>query len=170
MRRLRRLVDRVTGTACCLLLAAMVAVLAWQVFSRYALNDPSTFSEEVLRFGLVWLSLLGAAYSTGRGTHMAVTLLRDFASGPLQRLLDMLVPVGFLVFGTVVMGMGGLRAMQIASGQTTAVLQLPMAAIYAALPVSGLLISLYAVLNLADLLCQRRERPGEVEAALNWGD
>ncbi|WP_108259651.1 TRAP transporter small permease [Mangrovicoccus ximenensis] len=170
MRVLRRLLDGIVGTACCLLLAAMVAVLAWQVFSRYALNDPSTFSEEILRFGLVWLSLLGAAYSTGRGTHMAVTLLRDFSAPGLRRVLDMAVPAGFLIFGIVVMGMGGLRAMEIASGQTTAVLQLPMSAIYAALPVSGFCISLYALLNFADLLLQRRERPGEVEAALNWGD
>lgn len=167
---MRRLLDRVTGTACCLLLAGMVVVLAWQVISRYALNDPSTFSEEVLRFGLVWLSLLGAAYATGRGTQMAVTLLRDCAGPRLQWLLDMLVPISFLIFGTVVLGLGGLRAMQIASGQTTAVLQLPMAAVYAAIPVSGLLISLYSILNLADLLCRARPRPDAVDAALTCGD
>ncbi|WP_138470661.1 TRAP transporter small permease [Poseidonocella sp. HB161398] len=166
----RRLLDRVVGTACCLLLAAMVAVLAWQVFSRYALNAPSTFSEEILRFGLVWLSLLGAAYSTGRGTHMAVTLLRDFARPPLQRILDLLVPAAFAIFGTVVLGLGGLRAMEIAAGQRTAVLQLPMSAIYAAIPAAGICITLYALLNFADLLRQRRARPDEVEAALNWGD
>ncbi|MBE3637940.1 TRAP transporter small permease [Mangrovicoccus algicola] len=170
MRQLRRLTDGIVGAACCLLLAAMVAVLAWQVFSRYVLNAPSTFSEEILRFGLVWLSLLGAAYSTGRGTHMAVTLLRDLVRPAVQRVLDLLVPLAFLVFGIGVLGLGGLRAMQIASGQTTAVLQLPMAAVYAAIPVSGLFISIYSLLNLADLLRQRRERPDEVEAALNWGD
>jgi len=170
MHTARRLLDLFLGTICCLLLSGMVAVLAWQVFSRYALNAPSTFSEELLRFGVVWLSLLGAAYSTGRGTHMAVTLLRDMAPARLQMLLDLFVPVLFLAFAVVVLGMGGARAMEIAAHQRTAVLQLPMAAIYAAMPVSGLFIALYSILNAADLLRHHREVPGEVEAAMNWGD
>ena len=170
MTALRRTLDALVGGLCCLLLAAMVAVLAWQVFSRYGLNAPSTFSEEVLRFGLVWLSLLGAAYSTGRGSHMAVTLLRDLARPSVQRALDLLVPVAFIVFGLGVLGAGGLKAMAIAQGQTTAVLQLPMAAIYAAIPVSGLLIALYSALNLADLLLCDPSRAGGAAAALSYGD
>lgn len=170
MNALRRGLDVVTGTACGLLLTGMVAVLAWQVFSRYGLGAPSTFSEEVLRFGVVWLSLLGAAYSAGRGTHMAVDLLRDLSRGRIRRGLQLLVPLAFIVFAVVVLIVGGLRAVGIAQSQYTAVLRLPMGAVYAALPASGVLIALYSVLNLYDLLHGTRHEADPLEKIVTAGD
>jgi TRAP-type C4-dicarboxylate transport system permease small subunit len=170
MNAARRVLDLTTGTLCCLLLGGMVVVVSWQVLSRYALGAPSTFSEEILRFGVVWLSLLGAAYSTGRGTHMAVDLLRDLSRGRLRRVLDALVPVSFIVFAVVVLIIGGLRAVDIASAQHTAVLRLPMGAVYAALPTSGVLITLYSILNLLDLLRGTPHEASDLEKAVVTGD
>jgi TRAP-type C4-dicarboxylate transport system permease small subunit len=170
MHALRRGLDFVTGALCCVLLAGMVAVLSWQVFSRYALGTPSTFSEETLRFGAVWLSLLGAAYSAGRGTHMAVDLLRDRTRGRLRQALELLVPVAFIVFAVVVLIVGGLRAVEIAQSQYTAVMRLPMGAVYAALPASGALIVLYSILNLIDLLRGERHEAPELEKIVSAGD
>jgi TRAP-type C4-dicarboxylate transport system permease small subunit len=130
----------------------MVIILSWQVISRYVLNDPSTFTEELLRLGLVWLSLLGAAYSTGRGSHMAIDLLRDLSRGGFRKFLKLIVPISFILFSVYVLLLGGLHSMQISSKQLTAVLQLPMGSFYAALPVCGVLIILYAILNLIDVL------------------
>jgi TRAP-type C4-dicarboxylate transport system permease small subunit len=154
----------------CLLLGGMVAVLAWQVFSRYVLNAPSVSSEEILRMSVVWLSLLGAAYSCGKGTHMSIELLRDLVPGPARQALTMLVPVSFIVFAGGVMIPGGLRAMEIANGQTTAVLRLPMPWIYASLPVSGILFVAYSLLNLADLVRHRRDFPDEADKIMAAGD
>ena len=170
MRLLRKAMDLVVGGLCCLLLAGMVAVLAWQVFSRYALNDPSTFSEEALRYGVIWLSLLGAAYSTGQGTHMAIDLLRDMSTGRVRLALQILVPVSLMIFGIGVLLIGGMRGVQIAGGQTSAVLRLPMAYVYASLPVSGALIAIYSLLNLIDLLRHRRVVPDAFERAALAGD
>ena len=170
MHAARRILDFITGATCCLLLTGMILVISWQVFSRYALNTPSTFSEEILRFAVVWLSLLGAAYSTGRGTHMAVDLLRDISRGRLRKALDVLVPVVFIVFAVVVLIIGGLRAVEIASQQTTAVLRLPMGAVYAALPVSGVLMALYSILNLVDVFQEAPHEASHLEKAVIAGD
>ena len=170
MHTLRRGLDFITGAACGLLLAGLVAVLTWQIFSRYALGAPSTFSEEILRFGVVWFSLLGAAYSAGRGTHMAVEMLRDLSRGRLRRALEFLVPVAFIVFAVVVLIIGGLRAVGIAQAQYTAVLRLPMGAVYAALPASGALIVLYSILNLLDLIRGERHEAPPLEKAVTAGD
>ncbi|MDN5569591.1 MAG: TRAP transporter small permease subunit, partial [Paracoccus sp. (in: a-proteobacteria)] len=67
MIRLRRGLDLILGTLCCSLLMVLVVVLARQVISRYLLNAPSSSTEEVLRYGVIWMSLLGAAYATGQG-------------------------------------------------------------------------------------------------------
>lgn len=162
--------NRVLGAVMSVLLAGMVAVLTWQVFSRYVLNSPSVSSEEVLRMSVVWLSLLGAAYSCGKGTHMSIELLRDFAGPRAKRGLEMLVPLSFIIFAGGVMIPGGLRAMEIAGGQTTAVLRLPMSWIYAALPVSGALFVVYSILNLVDLARAERDLPGEEEKIIAAGD
>lgn len=152
------------------LLGGMVCVLAWQVFSRYALNSPSVSSEEILRSCVVWLSLLGAAYSCGKGTHMSIELIRDFVGGRTKRGFEMLVPISFVIFAGGVMIPGGLRAMEIATGQTTAVLRLPMEWIYASLPASGVLFIIYSLLNLVDLARAQRDRPDEEEKLYAAGD
>ncbi|MBT9385912.1 TRAP transporter small permease [Pseudooceanicola sp. CBS1P-1] len=170
MRGLRRGLDLIVGTLCCVLLAGMVCILAWQVISRYLLDDPSTFSEEALRYGVIWLSLLGAAYSTGRGSHMAVDLVTGFARGRALLALRCLVPLSLLGFGIVVLGIGGWHGVEIARGQTSAVMRLPMSLIYASLPVSGVLMALYSALNLADMLSGTRALPDPVEQALTAGD
>ncbi|WP_219702658.1 TRAP transporter small permease [Marinomonas lutimaris] len=152
MPKIRRFLDIFLGTTCSLLLISMVGVLCWQVISRYVFNDPSTYTEEILRLGLVWLSLLGAAYSAGRGSHMAIDLLRDIARDKFRKFLKLLVPISFIIFSIYVLILGGLHSMQIASKQLTAVLQLPMGSYYAALPACGVLLILYAILNLIDVL------------------
>ena len=170
MKTVRRILDVALGAVLSVLLGGMVAVLAWQVFSRYALNAPSVSSEEILRMSVVWLSLLGAAYSCGKGTHMSIELLRDFVPRAARRALIMLVPVSFIVFAGGVMIPGGLRAMEIANGQTTAVLRLPMPWIYASLPVSGALFVAYSLLNMVDLARQRRDHPDEADKLIAAGD
>lgn len=45
--------------------AAMFALLAggtWQIFTRWILKNPSTFTDEFLRYVLIWASMLGSAY------------------------------------------------------------------------------------------------------------
>ncbi|NIZ10917.1 TRAP transporter small permease [Pseudooceanicola sp. HF7] len=170
MRLMRRILDVTVGGLCCLLLAGMVAVLAWQVFSRYILNDPSTFSEEALRFGVIWLSLMGAAYSTGQGTHMAVDLLQGVLNGRALVAQRCLVPLSLAIFGIGVLVLGGWHGVQIARGQTSAVLQIPMGLVYASLPVSGALMALYSLLNLTDILRGDRAPADPMERAVISGD
>ncbi len=152
MQRLRQLVDLVTKVLCCFLLSAMVIFVTWQVFSRFVLNDPSTFTEEILRFGVIWFSLIGSAYVCGKNKHMSVDLFKDMLTGRPRWILDIIIQVFFIIFGVAILIVGGGRAIQIAAFQYTAVLHIPMGVIYAALPVSGVLYVLYSLLNIADLL------------------
>jgi TRAP-type C4-dicarboxylate transport system permease small subunit len=137
MAHARLLIDQIIRFFCCLLLSAMIIIVTWQVISRYVLNAPSTFSEELLRFGVIWLSLLGAAYTA---------------------------------FAVAVLIVGGMWTVTIAAQQYSAVLRIPMGAIYAALPTSGVLIILYSVLDIVELLQGRHVEPSPVEKALATGD
>lgn len=167
MQSLRRALDLFLGSVGSLLLSGLVAVLVWQVFSRYALNAPSTSSEEILRYGVIWMSMLGAAYASGRGSHMSVDLLRDRLRGRARIWLEAGVTVVFILFAVAVLIVGGMRGVSISAQQTSAVLQIPMSWVYAALPFSGVLIVIYNLLNLYDLTRGRlHHEPAEAQSAL----
>ena len=169
MKAARRILDFIVGAACCLILAGMVVILAWQVISRYAFNTPSTFSEELLRYGMIWTSFLGAAYACSRGTHMAIDLVRDMAKGPFARFLDLLVPISFIAFSVLVLIIGGMRAVSIASGQYSAVLLIPMVWVYAAMPVGGAFMLIFSILNLIERIMHTRDAAGPLEKAAATG-
>lgn len=170
MQSLRRGLDGIVGFVCCTLLAGLVVVLAWQVISRYAMNAPSSSTEEILRYGVVWMSLLGAAYATGRGSHMSVDLLRDRLSPTGKRKLEAVIAIAFLAFAGIVLIWGGMKGVAIASRQTSAVMQIPMSWVYLSLPVSGALMILYSLLNLADLTQGRTHHVDVEEQAELMGE
>ena len=61
-----------------LVLAAMMAILVidvtWQVLTRFVLPQPSSFTEEVARFLLIWISLIGGAYAYRQHSHLGFDL------------------------------------------------------------------------------------------------
>ena len=64
--------------------AAMFALLAggtWQIFTRWILKNPSTFTDEFLRYVLIWASMLGSAYCFYKDEHLA-----GFGKGSCERI------------------------------------------------------------------------------------
>jgi len=143
--------DRLLKTAISVLLAAMVINVVWQVFTRFVLKSPSSVTEEMARYSMIWLGLLGAAYSSGRKSHLALDLLTLKLQGPRRRLLELFIQGCLLAFALVVMVGGGGRLVWISLelGQTSAAMQVKLGYIYLAVPVSGALIAFYAAMDLA---------------------
>lgn len=131
-------------------LALMVAVVTWQVVSRYALGDPSAWTEEVARMLLIWVGLLGGVYAYRLKAHLGLDLLR-MKVGPVgQRRLDVISDVFCGLFALTVLVIGGGLLVQLTweLKQTTAALGIPMAWVYVVLPLSGVLIVYYSILSL----------------------
>ncbi|MGC3964543.1 MAG: TRAP transporter small permease [Rhodocyclaceae bacterium] len=147
MNQIRNLIDRVIEVWACLVIAVMLFVSNWQIVSRYVFRDPITFSEEFLRYALVWLSLVGLAYANGKSAHIALDLLRDQLPATRRR-LEIFAQLILVLFAAAVMIGGGSRAMSLAAEQVSPVLGISMAWVYLALPVSGVLTILYSALNI----------------------
>ncbi|MGB2554984.1 MAG: TRAP transporter small permease, partial [Flavobacteriaceae bacterium] len=62
---LKSRLDRILSSALILILALMVLNVLWQVFSRYILQTPSSFTDELSRYLMIWIGILGAAYVSG---------------------------------------------------------------------------------------------------------
>ena len=140
------------------LLTAMTLTVVWQVLSRLLakatvsyglplLIEPSRWTEEMASFQLGWLALLGAAYALRKHEHLGFDYIYLKMSGGARRRTELLVRVLVVLFALVVLVYGGMRLvfMTIQLRQTTAGLQWPMAVIYTVIPLSGLLMSLFAV-------------------------
>lgn len=125
----------------------MVVCVTWQVASRYLFDAPSVITDEIGRFLLMWFALLAAAYVLGQRRHLAISLFGHLHVGPAKRALAVGLTLIIAVFVLAVMIYGGARLMldTLASGQVTPTLRLPMGAVYAAAPLSGLLMLLYCI-------------------------
>ncbi len=147
---MKRKLDSILGSILVGLLALMVLAVLWQVFSRYILDAPSSFTEELARFLLIWIGTLGAAYASGQKQHLAITILPDRLSDTGRDKLQLVLNVLIIFFSVTVFGIGGSRLVYITTilGQSSASLGIPMALIYAVLPLSGVLIILYKTLEI----------------------
>ncbi|MEW9669358.1 TRAP transporter small permease [Ammoniphilus sp. 3BR4] len=156
MPKFKKYVDKtlelITGT----LFLAMIAITTWQVISRYILNSPSTLLEEFLRFSLIWLSMLSAAYVVGKKSHIAFTLLRDRLVNKNKLVIDIVIQASFLVFAAVIMLFGGGKAVSLTMAQISPSLQVPMGLVYLSLPISGIFILFYSFSNLLELFGEKK--------------
>ncbi len=160
MKAVRRALDRGLGWLLAALMATAVLNVVWQVFSRYALGQPSTVTDELARTLLVWIGLVGAATAAGRQLHVAVDLLPRTLPAPLERALDAAVQLVVLAFALAVMvgGGAGLVSMSFELGQRSAALGLPMGAVYAAVPLAGVVVASFAALRLLEVLTSSATR------------
>jgi TRAP-type C4-dicarboxylate transport system permease small subunit len=154
MNALRRILDRLLGTVVCVLMAAMVVNVCWQVFTRFVLKTPSSFTEEAARYMMIWAGLLGAAYAAGQKAHLALDLLTANLAGARKRASEIFIHLTALVFAVGVLGFGGGRLVwiQLSLGQQSAALQWKLGYIYLAVPVAGAFIAVYSLLGLIETL------------------
>lgn len=107
MTRVKTVMTTVLGWLAAFLLIVMAFLVLFQVFTRYVLDDPASFTEELVRYFLIWTGFIGGAYAFVTRQHMALVFVRDrFGEGPRRWLMafaDALV----LVFALVVIVIGG---------------------------------------------------------------
>ncbi len=138
MNAIERLLDRVLLA----MFAVMVAVTVWQVFARYVLQAPTIWSEELARFLMVWVTMLGSAYVIRTGEHVSVTVFIDLLPRRARLAVDFvrdgltIALMGMLAWYGATFALLGAR--RISTG-----LNLPMTYAYFAIPAGAALIALF---------------------------
>lgn len=147
---MRNVINTYLGYILVFLMALMTLDVLWGVFTRYAIGSQADWSEELARFLLIWIGMLGAAYASGQHKHLAIDLLYPKLSEDNQRRLIVFINVLITIFAFAVLVIGGFRLMYITQvlGQLSAALRVPMFLVYAVLPVSGLLVMYFKVSDL----------------------
>jgi TRAP-type C4-dicarboxylate transport system permease small subunit len=151
--------ERLLGRFLVIVMAVSVLNVLWQVFTRFVLSNPSSYTEELARYLLIWIGLVGAAYASGRQLHLAIDLLPRALHGRSRVVLDVTIRIIVATFALGVLGYGGFVLVRISLGlgQTSAALGIPIGWVYSVIPVSGLLIAWFSVRDIMGLL--RGEEP-----------
>ncbi len=151
-------IKRITATSLGWVAIAVFIVLTADVllgvFSRKILGDQVRWTEELARFLLVWISFLGGAIAYLDDKHLGVDLLVDRIDPAAQRIARIVTHGLVFAFALGVMGIGGTQLVidRFDSGQVLSALQINKAWFYLAVPVSGYVISLFAIGNVIALL------------------
>jgi TRAP-type C4-dicarboxylate transport system permease small subunit len=149
--------DKAVALLLIIILGIMVLNVTWQVVSRYVFQSPSSFTDELSRYMLIWLGMLGAAYVAGKNEHLAIDILPQKLTGkPKMRLMIFIhIIIIAFVLPVMIMGGGNLVYITFVLEQKSATLQVPLAYVYAIIPLSGLLILYYQISNIKLQLTQK---------------
>ena len=148
-------VDRVVTITVITLLACMVVTTSAGVFWRYGLNSALSWTDELGRFLLVWISFLGAAMATYRGSHIGVNILVDRLPRRARIWVGRFVDLLIILFMSSVF-VGGIKILPFIKFRVAPTLSLPMDIPYLIMPVSAGLIVFYVFVRLVSGLKQQK--------------
>jgi TRAP-type C4-dicarboxylate transport system permease small subunit len=159
MKHFKQTIDTVLEYALVLLMGISVLNVLWQVITRFLLKNPSSYTEEIARFLLIWIGLLGAAYGIGKKIHLAIDVLKQKLPERKRRRIEILINGFILLFAVLVMIIGGIYLVNLTFDlhQISAALQLKLGYVYLAVPLSGVIMVLYSLLNIAGLMKNGKE-------------
>lgn len=153
MEKAKNILDKILETLVVLLMGGIVLTIVWQVVSRYIFNSPSEFTDELSRYLLIWVGILGAAYVTGTRGHIAIDFFMDKFFSSRKKQNEYFIQSSILAFAIAVLIIGGIRLVYITLtlGQISASLQIPLGYVYMVLPLGGFIISFYSLYHMFTL-------------------
>lgn len=128
-------------------ICAVMLVVAWMhVIRRYVFNSALTWSEEFLRFSIVWYTLLSASILHKRNGHLGITIFREMMPKRVRTVLRRaVIYLAALILGVVTV-VGTILVVN-TWAQMTPALRIPMGIPYAAIPAGFLLMTIYSLMH-----------------------
>lgn len=152
MKQLRKILNNILDVLAGVSFLVMVLLTCWQVFTRYVLQNPSSWSEELVSYMFGWMSLFGASIVVGERGHMNIPILVDRMGSGARKALAVFAEIVACLFAGIILLYGGLQITSLAMGQMTSSLGVPIGIFYIVLPVSGVLNVIYTILNIIGIL------------------
>lgn len=149
MKILIRIADFVV--ACILTIAASTMIVSTflQVVFRFVFNAPLYWTEELSRYSFVYIVFIGAAWAGRQGMHLGVDYFTSKLPEKTRRCLKVVMDVLILVFSAVIVFVG-ISVVPINFRQLSPALNIPMGAVYAAIPIGFLLLFIYYLNHLME--------------------
>jgi TRAP-type C4-dicarboxylate transport system permease small subunit len=144
---IKKALDRFLETIVTVSMAVLVLDVTWQVITRFILKNPSSWTEELATYLMIWVGLLGAAVALNYRDHLGI----DYFVGKLTEVkrlwTEVIVNVCVIFFSIFVMFFGGVKLVSFTFyyGQLSPAMKLPMGYVYLAVPVAGIFLAIYSI-------------------------
>jgi len=164
MQTFDRLFLRANRLALIVLLAAMATMVFANVALRFLSDRSLLWVEEASRYTMIWLTFIGAGLVLRYGGHIGIEALHERfpRQAPALRAFVALLMLGFFAF----MAWIGARYASLTWGQTTAVMEIPIGAVYLAMPIGFTLLAVHLLLMVGPWVRRRTLLgDGEFDAA-----
>jgi TRAP-type C4-dicarboxylate transport system permease small subunit len=155
LKKVEKVLDTVMRFLMALAMLTLLVFGTWQIFTRWVLGNPSTFTDELLRYVLIIAGFIGSAYCFYRDEHLALTLITDKAKGPFKLALDIFIEVCILFFVIYVFIFGGFKLANTATN-VSSVMHIPMKSLYMVEPICGILIVLARILKYVNMYTEKK--------------
>jgi TRAP-type C4-dicarboxylate transport system permease small subunit len=155
LKKVEKVLDTVMRFLMALAMLTLLVFGTWQIFTRWVLGNPSTFTDELLRYVLIIAGFIGSAYCFYRDEHLALTLVTDKAKGTFKIVLDVFIEACILFFVVYVFIFGGLKLANTATN-VSSVMHIPMKTLYMIEPICGVLIVLARILKYVNMYTEKK--------------
>ncbi|MHA2938037.1 TRAP transporter small permease [Vibrio sp. RC27] len=136
--RVNRIVDKVEGFAIAGILALATILTFIQVVFRYGLNDSIFWAEEAILYLIISMTFLSTSLGIRRGTHITVDVVKVLVSQTYLPIFKAISATLGLAFAAALLYYGGnLFYATLMRGQLSPALRLPVASIYAFIPITA---------------------------------
>jgi TRAP-type C4-dicarboxylate transport system permease small subunit len=145
--KLKKLLDGTLEFLVTISMGVLVIDVVWQVITRYLLKNPSSWTEELATFLMIWVGLLGAGVALNRGAHLGIDYIVSKMSQRKAMYVSLFVFTLIMLFSLLVMVIGGIQLVHriLITNQVSPALGLKMGYVYLAIPISGLFLVIYSI-------------------------
>ncbi len=152
--------DRCINWFLALLMSGMVVIVSAQVWYRFILNDPLSWSEEASRYLFVWISFMGAAAGVRYQVHLGIDLMEKILPAGGYRIAVIIVNLIIQVFLLMII-YWGFKILGVIQFQESPSMHISMRYPYMAVPV-GSIFMLINSLRVTAAAIQNRTMDREV--------
>jgi TRAP-type C4-dicarboxylate transport system permease small subunit len=161
--------NKIVGIAVGLMLGAMSVIIVAQVFCRFVIDYPLTWSEEAARYLMVYTVFLGASLAIRNHRMIAIEIVSESVKPKVRKVLRIVVSVVSIVFFIMLL-VKGVDMLEIVSRQTSAGLGISMGIPYMAIPIGAVLMTINGIANIIEFLTTDDIDTSEVSEALRAGE
>jgi TRAP-type transport system small permease protein len=152
-------VDSIVESFCLLSMLTMVIIVSVQVVTRKLFNFVFFWSEEVTLLLLAWFAFMGIAIGCREHLHLAMDVLESFASKKFLKFLDKVIEFSTFIFGVYLI-IYGWQFTELMSESTLPATKLPNSVLYVVMPLTGVMICAYSILQLIGIDTRRHKNLG----------
>ena len=148
-----------------LAMALLTLDVLWGVGSRFILSDQSPWTEELARYLLIWVGMLGGSLAFEKRAHLGVDYFvgKFHPAGRLTLRVGIHLVVLAFAIGVLVVGGWELVTRTLTMQQVAPTLGIPKGWVYLAVPVSGVFTAIFTLGHLVDTV--RRGEAGQATTA-----